>query len=71
MGGGKNVGSVDTGDWMSYPAVTIPTAGRTGWNTVLPAGVAVCNLKRQVAHQSMVCLAYHGWAVGKPGPHQK
>ena len=26
-GGGKNVGYIDTGDWMSYPAVTIPSTG--------------------------------------------
>lgn len=26
-GGGMNVGSIDTGDWMSYPEVTIPSAG--------------------------------------------
>ncbi len=26
-GGGMNVGSIDTGDWMSYPEVNIPTAG--------------------------------------------
>jgi hypothetical protein len=27
VGGGKNVGFIDTGDWMSYPAVTIPSTG--------------------------------------------
>lgn len=26
-GGGQNVGYLDAGDWMSYPAVTIPTSG--------------------------------------------
>ncbi len=26
-GGGMNVGSIDTGDWMSYPEVDIPSAG--------------------------------------------
>jgi hypothetical protein len=26
-GGGKNVGYIDTGNWMSYPAVTIPSTG--------------------------------------------
>jgi hypothetical protein len=26
-GGGMNVGSIDTGDWMSYPEVNIPSAG--------------------------------------------
>ena len=27
VGGGQNVGFIDIGDWMSYPAVTIPSAG--------------------------------------------
>ncbi|KAL3809931.1 hypothetical protein ACHAXA_004792 [Cyclostephanos tholiformis] len=27
VGGGRNVGNINTGDWMSYPAVTIPTTG--------------------------------------------
>ena len=27
VGGGQNVGFLHTGDWMSYPAVTIPTTG--------------------------------------------
>jgi hypothetical protein len=27
VGGGQNVGHIQTGDWMSYPAVTIPTTG--------------------------------------------
>ncbi len=27
VGGGQNVGFIDTGDWMSYPVVTIPSAG--------------------------------------------
>ena len=27
VGGGKNVGYIDTGDWMSYPEVTIPSTG--------------------------------------------
>ena len=27
VGGGVNVGWIDTWDWMSYPAVTIPSAG--------------------------------------------
>ena len=27
MGGGRNVGHIDTGDWMSYPGVAIPTTG--------------------------------------------
>jgi subtilisin family serine protease len=27
VGGGQNVGSIETGDWMSYPAVTIPNTG--------------------------------------------
>ena len=27
VGGGQNVGNINTGDWMSYPAVTIPTTG--------------------------------------------
>jgi hypothetical protein len=27
VGGGQNVGNIQTGDWMSYPAVTIPTTG--------------------------------------------
>jgi hypothetical protein len=27
VGGGQNVGNLNTGDWMSYPAVTIPTTG--------------------------------------------
>ena len=27
VGGGQNVGWIDAGDWMSYPAVTIPTTG--------------------------------------------
>ncbi len=27
VGGGKNVGYIDTGDWMSYPVVTIPSTG--------------------------------------------
>ena len=26
-GGGKNVGSIDTGDWMFYPEVNIPSSG--------------------------------------------
>jgi beta-glucanase (GH16 family) len=26
-GGGQNVGYIDTGDWMAYPSVTIPTTG--------------------------------------------
>ncbi len=26
-GGGLNVGYIDAGDWMSYPAVTIPSTG--------------------------------------------
>ncbi len=26
-GGGENVASIDPGDWMSYPEVTIPSAG--------------------------------------------
>lgn len=26
-GGGQNVGYIDTGDWMAYPAVTIPATG--------------------------------------------
>ncbi|MEI8634321.1 carbohydrate-binding protein [Vibrio sp. PP-XX7] len=27
VGGGSNVGWIDTGDWMAYPSVTIPTSG--------------------------------------------
>ncbi len=27
VNGGKNVGYIDTGDWMSYPEVTIPRTG--------------------------------------------
>jgi hypothetical protein len=27
VGGGKNVGYIDTGDWMAYPEVTIPSTG--------------------------------------------
>ncbi len=27
-GGGSNVGYLDAGDWLSYPAVNVPTAGR-------------------------------------------
>lgn len=27
VGGGQNVGYIDSGDWMSYPAVTIPASG--------------------------------------------
>ena len=27
VGGGKNAGYIDTGDWMSYPEVTIPSTG--------------------------------------------
>ncbi len=27
VGGGMNVGWIDNGDWMSYPAVTIPSGG--------------------------------------------
>jgi hypothetical protein len=27
VGGGQNVGFIDTDDWMSYPAVTIPSTG--------------------------------------------
>lgn len=27
-GGGSDVGWIDTGDWMAFPAVTIPTAGQ-------------------------------------------
>jgi hypothetical protein len=27
VGGGKSVGYIDTGDWMSYPEVTIPSTG--------------------------------------------
>jgi hypothetical protein len=26
VGGGKNVGYIDTGDWMSYPKMTIPSS---------------------------------------------
>ncbi len=27
VGGGRNVGYIDTGDWMSYPEVTLPSTG--------------------------------------------
>jgi endoglucanase len=27
VGGGQNVGNINTGDWMSHLAVTIPTTG--------------------------------------------
>jgi len=27
VGGGNNVGYIDTGNWMSYPVVTIPSTG--------------------------------------------
>jgi hypothetical protein len=30
VGGGQNVGNIQTGNWMSYPPVTIPTTG-TYW----------------------------------------
>ncbi len=28
VGGGQNVGFIDTGDWMTYPVVTLPSTGR-------------------------------------------
>ncbi len=41
MGGGQNIGNINTGNWMSYPAMTIPTMGthmvshRPGWGRSL------------------------------------
>ncbi len=73
VGGGKNVGYIDTGDWMAYSEVKIRSTGAYRVNTRLPAEavVAVCSLKKQVAHRCMERSAFKTRAVGKTGKRSR
>ena len=71
VGGGKNVGWIDTGDWMSYPAVTIPSTGAYRVEYRVACGSSGGgSVQLEKAGGTQVCLArsaFKTWAVGKTG----
>ncbi len=68
VGGGKNVGWIDTGDWMAYWEVTIPSTGayRVEYRVASLGGGGSLQLEK-AGDRCMVGLALQPRAVGKTG----
>jgi hypothetical protein len=71
VNGSKNVGHVDTGDWMSYQEVTIPSAGAYRVEYRVASGCSGGSLRLEKAGGCMVRSAFKTRAVGKTGKRSR
>jgi hypothetical protein len=65
VGGGQNVGSIDTGDWMRYPSVTIPITGRyrVSYRVASTLGGGILQLEKagEIVYGTISIPATGGW----------